>query len=343
MTKDPIAKTAEKKKQESFKTVMPDADSYREYTAEDAWRDLVYPNSDDAIKDMNGKLSEEGYTGVTLVSRTDALSKDGETVGRIWIISTREGYAGDIKMAVGVKDGKVTGISMLEIGETTGLGMEARDNPDFTAQYVGKDVEKYVVVKTAPANDSEIQAITGATITSRAVTGAVNAVLFVDRKVSEGKGTEGWLLSPNRISGKMGGHDKFVGNEENGETEISRGSHGSESVYDRDSNLLGAGADSAESGDEKPGGENDTAVTYGEDSGQNGVSFFDEAGNRVIKSADTKLKKNSGVCIRDGWPVTATMFLVEPEGDDPTDYVSDVERAEAVYQTLTAGEQNDEN
>ena len=336
VTKDPIAKTAEKKKQESFKTVMPDADSYREYTADDAWRDLVYPSGDEAIKAMNEKLSEEGYTGVTLVSRTDALSKDGETVGRIWIISTREGYAGDIKMAVGIKDGKVTGISMLEIGETTGLGMEARDNPDFTAQYVGKDVEKYVVVKTAPGSDDEIQAITGATITSKAVTGAVNAVLLVDRLVSEGTGTEGWLLSPDRVSGRSVDSEQTADAEENAVVEVSRGIAGAGAVDDRDSTLLGAGADSSTDI------ENDTAVigddVFGDDSG----AFFDEAGNKVKMTGSGKTKKTTGVCIRDGWPVTATMFLVEPEGDDPTDYVSDVERAEIVYSTLSAGEQNSE-
>ena len=82
-------------------------------------------------------------------------------------------------MAVGIKDGGVTGVNMLSIGETAGLGMEARDDPSFAAQYVGKK-DKLDVVKTAPESDSEIQAITGATITSKAVTNAVNAVICLD-------------------------------------------------------------------------------------------------------------------------------------------------------------------
>jgi Na+-transporting NADH:ubiquinone oxidoreductase subunit NqrC len=90
-------------------------------------------------------------------------------------------------MAVGLKDGQVTGVEMLKIGETTGLGMEARDNPAFTAQYKEKQVEQFRVVKTAPAAEDEIQAITGATITSKAVTNAVNAVLAAGRaEASEG-------------------------------------------------------------------------------------------------------------------------------------------------------------
>ena len=108
---------------------MPDADSYEE---------------DTDVDPLNSMLEDEGYTGVTLDSHVEAL-KDGLTVGSIYIITSHEGYGGDIKMAVGIKDGAVTGVTMLEIGETAGLGMEARDNPDFTAQYVGKNTALSVV------------------------------------------------------------------------------------------------------------------------------------------------------------------------------------------------------
>ena len=179
VTKDPIAETAEKKKQESFRTVMPEGENYKEYTEKADWEKLGLSDVS-GIEDVNAALELLGYSGVTLESRTDAMT--GETcIGRIWIITSHEGYAGDIRMAVGIKDGKVTGVNMLSIGETSGLGMEARDNPAFTAQYTGKDVEEFTVVKTAPEKDSQIQAITGATITSKAVTKAVNAVLDADR------------------------------------------------------------------------------------------------------------------------------------------------------------------
>ena len=163
LTEKPIAETAERKKQESYKAVMPDADSYEEYTEVDG---------------LNTMLEDAGYTGVTLDSSVNAL-KGSDTAGRIYIITSHEGYAGDIKMAVGIKDGEVTGVNMLSIGETTGLGMEARDNPSFAAQYVGKK-NTLEVVKTTPESDDEIHAITGATITSKAVTNAVNAVIYLD-------------------------------------------------------------------------------------------------------------------------------------------------------------------
>ena len=181
ITKKPIADTAEKKKQESFRTVMPKADSYKELEEDSEWTDYDLSGKGSAMEQLNAELAEAGYDKVTLESRTDAFTSDGTKVGKIWIITSHEGYAGDIRMAIGVTEGKVTGITMLSIGETTGLGMEARDNPAFTKQYEGKLVETFTVVKNSPAEESEIQAITGATITSKAVTNAVNAVLFVDR------------------------------------------------------------------------------------------------------------------------------------------------------------------
>ena len=168
VTKKPIEDTAERKKQESYRAVMPDAASYSE-------------DESVSMELLNQKAEEAGFDKVTLEGRTNAMDQDGAKLGTIWIITTHEGYAGDIKMAVGVKDGRITGVEMLSIGETTGLGMEARDNPAFRKQFLDKDVQAFSVVKTEPAAEDQIQAITGATITSKAVNGAVNTVLYMDR------------------------------------------------------------------------------------------------------------------------------------------------------------------
>ncbi len=171
ITKKPIADTAEKKKQEAYKTVMSGADEYKET---------------EELETENKELEKQGFSGVTLNTKVDAM-KDGSRIGRIWVITTHEGYGGDIRMAVGVQDGKVTGVQMLSISETTGLGMEARDNPSFTEQYQNKQVESFTVVKTDPASENEIRAITGATITSKAVTNSVNAVLAAEKMSEQGK------------------------------------------------------------------------------------------------------------------------------------------------------------
>ena len=69
---------------------------------------------------------------------------------------------------------RFTGIKILSHTETPGLGANA-PKPQFSGQYKDKPIEnKLEVVKVAPTKDNEIQAITGSTITSKAVTLGVN-------------------------------------------------------------------------------------------------------------------------------------------------------------------------
>ncbi len=89
-----------------------------------------------------------------------------------------EGYAGTIEMLVGINDlGQVAGVKITRINETPGLGSRAAD-PKFLEQFRGKTIKDKIEVK------SDIQAITGATITSRAVSVGVKKALreFKDRK-----------------------------------------------------------------------------------------------------------------------------------------------------------------
>ena len=86
-----------------------------------------------------------------------------------------KGYGGDVKIMTGIdKNGAVTGISPLELNETAGLGMKAQ-NASFLDQFKGK--VKDIAVNKNSASGNEIQALTGATITSKAVTAAVNEAL----------------------------------------------------------------------------------------------------------------------------------------------------------------------
>ena len=76
---------------------------------------------------------------------------------------------------VGVKaDGTVAGVNILSISETAGLGMNAK-NESFLQQFIGKSGE--IGVQKNGSSDTEIQALTGATITSRAMANAVNQAL----------------------------------------------------------------------------------------------------------------------------------------------------------------------
>ena len=64
-----------------------------------------------------------------------------------------------------------------EINDTPGLGLKAKE-AGFRDQYVGKNADSLTVTKTGASEDNEIDAISGATVTSNAVTNAVNAALY---------------------------------------------------------------------------------------------------------------------------------------------------------------------
>ena len=74
-------------------------------------------------------------------------------------------------------DGAVTGIAFLSLSETPGLGMNATQD-SFKGQFAGKNVDKLTVTKSATGADDEIVAMSGATVTSEAVTNAVNAAIY---------------------------------------------------------------------------------------------------------------------------------------------------------------------
>ncbi|MCR4925837.1 MAG: FMN-binding protein [Clostridiales bacterium] len=111
----------------------------------------------------------------------DALDEDSNVIGTV-VVSASKGYGGDVKIMTGVDaDGKVTGVEILDINETAGLGMNAKGE-DFRKQFIGKS-EKISVIKNKSAEGNEIVALTGATITSKAVTNAVNIALSVQKGV----------------------------------------------------------------------------------------------------------------------------------------------------------------
>lgn len=102
----------------------------------------------------------------------EGFDESGKIVGYVFSTSAK-GYGGDIGVMVGIdSDGVVKGISILSINETAGLGMNAK-NESFLNQYKEKSGELSVIKNGAPA-ENEIQALTGATITSKAMTQAVN-------------------------------------------------------------------------------------------------------------------------------------------------------------------------
>ena len=81
-------------------------------------------------------------------------------------------------------DGTLNGISITEISETPGLGMRAEEV--LVPQFKNKNVSVFEVTKSGALMDYQIDAISSATITSKAVTEAVNAGLLAGRSLING-------------------------------------------------------------------------------------------------------------------------------------------------------------
>ncbi len=110
--------------------------------------------------------------------------KGSDTVGYT-IKVLPKGYGGEIELMVGIKsDGTISGVNIGNMTETPGLGAKSKEE-SFYGQYAGKPSTQLSVIKSGTAGETEIQAISGATITSTAVTTGVNAAVEVYDSISQ--------------------------------------------------------------------------------------------------------------------------------------------------------------
>ena len=127
---------------------------------------------------LNQNLKENGLDYVTVDAVMEASDDSGQMLGYVLTVTDSEGYGGDIQLSMGVRmDGTLNGISILSISETAGLGMNA-DTDAFKSQFADKNVEQFTYTKNGASADNEIDAISGATITTNAVTNGVNGGLL---------------------------------------------------------------------------------------------------------------------------------------------------------------------
>ena len=139
MTEDRIAALNAEKTAASMQEVLPAA----------GYEDLGYSGEDSTVKTVY-RAGDQGYVVEVLPA----------------------GFGGEIDLVVGVaSDGTVTGVSIISMSETSGLGANATKE-SFRSQFIGKTGELAV-----SKDGGEIDALTGATITSRAVTRGVNSAL----------------------------------------------------------------------------------------------------------------------------------------------------------------------
>lgn len=150
ITKEPIERQAMLEKNQAMQEILPAAETFELSN----------------VEIPEGTAIEEVNTGL-----------QGNNVVGYAIKVTPKGFGGLIEMMVGITaDGKIGGIKILSLSETPGLGANATKE-SFSGQFKDKDAESLEVVKMEASSDNQIEAITGATITSRAVTNGVNQAI----------------------------------------------------------------------------------------------------------------------------------------------------------------------
>lgn len=175
ITKEPIATQKEKAKQEACKEVFADASGFEEL-------EVTNPNA--------ATWAEAGFGKESVDEVMAALDDSGNILGYVITVTTKEGYGGDIRFTMGIRqDGLMNGISILEIAETAGLGMRAEEV--LKPQFADKNVEMFEYTKSGAASENQVDAISGATITTNAVVNGVNAGLYYfQTQLKGGSGNE---------------------------------------------------------------------------------------------------------------------------------------------------------
>ena len=149
ITREPIRRTQARLREEALAMSLPEADGFE-------------------IVEVTG-------TGA-MIKGIDEGRKGGLPAGYCITVSS-PGYGGPIEVVVGITEsGGLRAISILSQSETPGLGAKAAA-PAFSGQFSNKGGSRLSVVKGGGAAPDQIEAISGATITSQAVTSGVNAAL----------------------------------------------------------------------------------------------------------------------------------------------------------------------
>ncbi|MBO6241685.1 MAG: RnfABCDGE type electron transport complex subunit G [Butyrivibrio sp.] len=170
VTKEPIAYQEKLAQDKANQSVFADASTFNEV----------------AVDETAAGAAVAEVTGVTIESVKEAVDASGTALGYVIQVKAK-GYGDFITYTVGItNEGNVNGISIISIAETPGLGMNAEKV--IVPQFVDKIAQQFTVVKNGQMTDSatQIEAISGATITSRAITNGVNAAVNYFESVLKG-------------------------------------------------------------------------------------------------------------------------------------------------------------
>ncbi len=173
ITLEPIEQQKQAAVVKSCNAVFPDEEGFA-HVAD-------FMEAEEGIREQLGALTFDN--GISIGNIYYALDDAGNRTGYAIEVTSAEGYGGDIKVMCGVTtDGVLRGVSILEISETAGLGMKAGNV--LVPQLHNISAEHITFTKTGSTSESEIDAISGATITTTAFVNIVNAALDVSGIIS---------------------------------------------------------------------------------------------------------------------------------------------------------------
>lgn len=175
VTKKPIEEANKKATQEAYAAVFDTAESFDDMEVDTRATDII---------------TQSGYIDNDIIGVVAAKGADGETLGYVITVTSHAGYGGDITFSMGVTtDGTLNGYSITDISETAGLGMKAKESGfmDQFKNYTFSAEDGFFEVSKVDSSASDpIDAISGATITSKAMTYGVDAGMCYFRNVLAG-------------------------------------------------------------------------------------------------------------------------------------------------------------
>ncbi len=198
ITKEPIAKAQADTDNEACEVVIKGIEGA---SVADAEADAVEKANEFLQKHLLDKSVSEGevqeeaaesYSKYVVVTSMKKLQVGGADAGYVYIANARKGYGGSISFVLGVNNGVVTGIEITNQSETAGLGANCTSDAfkskfgfDKGIQYPSNDTyPMYYKAGTTPKDaQGQIEAMSGATVTSRAITNAVKGILLYDKQV----------------------------------------------------------------------------------------------------------------------------------------------------------------
>lgn len=174
ITKDAIASQGMSANLAAYEAVYPEAVDY-------SYNGDLTKLVEESVEIFKGLRDDYGLIVVNEI--LEAKDASEAVIGNVILLLSKDGYGGNITIAVGIDlEGNIKGVEVTEHSETSGLGSKITEE-EFKSQYKDKNVDAFVVTKTGASSDNEIDTVSGATISSDAMTNAVNAAIYIAKNL----------------------------------------------------------------------------------------------------------------------------------------------------------------